>query len=182
MAMIKVVLFWTLVAASAAFSILPQQNPVQVFVHDTALLLVSIHFENPAWEYYHVKWVFLTKNHPILVYVVDNCRGAPGTQERTCHHSTELHEVYQQRASISQEASLVLKNVQPEDAGMYQITVQGLDVLGTAQVTLIVEESRQDVIPAVGKEGLSVTTIVRLVLAFLVLCVLGLIVGENVLA
>lgn len=83
--------------------------------------------------------------------MVDNCRGAPGTQERTCHHSTELHEVYQQRANISQEASLVLKNVQPEDAGMYQITVQGLDVLGAARVTLIVEESRQDAIPAVGK-------------------------------
>ncbi|XP_044837697.1 uncharacterized protein LOC123345107 isoform X1 [Mauremys mutica] len=173
-AMIGMLLLWAFTDASVALSIISLQNPVRVFSGQTAVLPISLQFQNPAWEFYHVKWDFITGNRPVLVYMVDHCTGAPGSRERTCQHSLEQAGFYQQRANVSFEsASLVLKGVQPEDAGTYQITVRSLDVSGTALVNLTVE----------GKfawKSLSPINTIRMVFACLVLCILALIVREYI--
>ncbi|KAG6923558.1 hypothetical protein G0U57_020175 [Chelydra serpentina] len=149
-AMIGMLLLWAFTDASAALSVISSQNPVRVFSGQTAVLPISIRFQNPAWEFYHVKWDFITGNRPVLVYMVDSCTGAPGSQEHTCQHSLEQAGFYQQRANVSFEnASLVLKAVQPEDAGTYQITVRSLDVSSTALVNLTVEGNRGEASPTV---------------------------------
>ncbi|XP_043383526.1 uncharacterized protein LOC119567475 isoform X1 [Chelonia mydas] len=148
--MIGMLLLWAFTDASAALSVISLQNPVRVFSGQTAVLPVSLQFQNPAWEFYHVKWDFITGKRPVLVYMVDSCTGAPGSRERTCQHSLEQTGLYQQRANISFEnASLVLKAVQPEDAGMYRVTVRSLDVSGTALVNLTVEGNRGEASPTV---------------------------------
>ncbi|CAM2101432.1 unnamed protein product [Caretta caretta] len=148
--MIGMLLLWAFTDASAALSVISLQNPVRVFSGQTAVLPVSLQFQNPAWEFYHVKWDFITGKRPVLVCMVDSCTGAPGSRERTCQHSLEQAGLYQQRANISFEnASLVLKAVQPEDAGMYRITVRSLDVSGTALVNLTVEGNRGEASPTV---------------------------------
>ncbi|KAM9119335.1 uncharacterized protein ACDP82_015776 isoform 5-T7 [Pangshura tecta] len=139
-AMIGMLLLWAFTDTSAALSVISLQNPVRVFSGQTAVLPISLQFQNPAWEFYHVKWDFITGNRPVLVYMVDHCTGAPGSWERTCQHSLEQAGFYQQRVNVSfKSASLVLKGVQPEDAGTYRITVRSLDVSGTALVNLTVE-------------------------------------------
>ncbi|KAM9119332.1 uncharacterized protein ACDP82_015776 isoform 2-T4 [Pangshura tecta] len=149
-AMIGMLLLWAFTDTSAALSVISLQNPVRVFSGQTAVLPISLQFQNPAWEFYHVKWDFITGNRPVLVYMVDHCTGAPGSWERTCQHSLEQAGFYQQRVNVSfKSASLVLKGVQPEDAGTYRITVRSLDVSGTALVNLTVEGNRGEASPTV---------------------------------
>ncbi|CAM4561555.1 unnamed protein product [Lepidochelys kempii] len=173
-AMIGMLLLWAFTDASATLSVISLQNPVRVFSGQTAVLPISLQFQNPAWEFYHVKWDFITGKRPVLVCMVDSCTGAPGSRERTCQHSLEQTGLYQQRANISFEnASLVLKAVQPEDAGMYRITVRSLDVSGTALVNLTVEGE-------VAWKSLSTINSLRMVFACLVLFILALAVGEYI--
>ncbi|TFJ96193.1 peptide chain release factor 1 [Platysternon megacephalum] len=185
-AMIGMLLLWVFTDASAALSVISLQNPVRVFSGQTAVLPISLRFQNPAWEFYHVKWDFITGNRPVLVYMVDNCSGAPGSRERTCQHSLEQAGFYQQRVNVSFEsASLVLKAVQPEDAGTYRIMVRSLDVSSTVLVNLTVEGNREEASSTVmeGKfawKSLSTINTVRMVFACLVLCILALTVGEYI--
>lgn len=51
----------------------------------------------------------------------------------------EVGDFYSSRANISYNTSLVLQDTQPDDAGVYQLTVQGLDVAHTTQITLILQ-------------------------------------------
>lgn len=51
----------------------------------------------------------------------------------------EVGNFYSSRANISYNTSLVLQDTQPDDAGVYQLTVQGLDVAHTTQITLILQ-------------------------------------------
>ncbi|XP_075770321.1 uncharacterized protein LOC106732829 isoform X3 [Pelodiscus sinensis] len=135
---------------TSALSVISSLNPVRVSPSQTAVLPISLRFHNSAWEFYHVKWQFVTGNRPILVYMADKCIAAPGSQERTCQHNLELAGFYQQRANISFEkenVSLVLRAVQPDDAGTYRVTVRSLDVSDTALVNLIVEGNRGEASP-----------------------------------
>ncbi|XP_075770330.1 uncharacterized protein LOC106732829 isoform X6 [Pelodiscus sinensis] len=161
---------------TSALSVISSLNPVRVSPSQTAVLPISLRFHNSAWEFYHVKWQFVTGNRPILVYMADKCIAAPGSQERTCQHNLELAGFYQQRANISFEkenVSLVLRAVQPDDAGTYRVTVRSLDVSDTALVNLIVEGN-------FARKSFRNINIIRLVFAFLVLCILALILGEHV--
>ncbi|XP_014435137.2 uncharacterized protein LOC106732829 isoform X2 [Pelodiscus sinensis] len=140
-AMTRNLLLWVLTDTTAALSVFTLQNPVWVYPGQVAVLPISLQFANSAWEFYHVKWEFVTGNRPILVYMVDSCTRLRESQERTCQHSMDLAELYHQRATLSfHNASLVLQGVQPKDAGVYRVTVRGLDVSAVATVNLTVME------------------------------------------
>ncbi|XP_050776871.1 uncharacterized protein LOC127033109 [Gopherus flavomarginatus] len=170
--------------ASSTLLLAILENPVHAIANQTAILPVSLQFSTPLGEFFHLKWDFLSGHRPVLAYVLTKCSGsAPEWGRRSCQRSVKVAEEYQQQANVSlQSGSLVIQRVQPADAGTYQITVRGLDVFVMAEVNLTVTGAAA---PAntgrVNRARFScVPNTIRLGLAILVLCVLGLIVGEAV--
>ncbi|KAG6923559.1 hypothetical protein G0U57_020176 [Chelydra serpentina] len=168
---------FSLSGALPALSIITPKNPARAITSQTALLPFSLQSLNSAWEFIYIKWEFITGtgNLPILVYILDNCTGtAHNWWETTCQLTKEVAKEYQQRADICQNATLVIRGVQAEDAGMYLVTVRTLDVWANATVNLMVTE-------VAGKfawKSLSPISTIRLFFACLVLCILALTVGE----
>ncbi|XP_077163755.1 uncharacterized protein LOC143822463 [Paroedura picta] len=128
---------WALLGASMPLSVVVPQNPVRIAPRQTALFRVSLQFQQPEWKYFHAKWKFLSKNAPILFYSVE-CKGGPA--DRTCEPSVEKEGRYRARVDIEEGGSLVLKDVEPEDAGKYGIHVSTLDESASAEVELVVME------------------------------------------
>ncbi|XP_065419226.1 uncharacterized protein LOC122172400 isoform X2 [Chrysemys picta bellii] len=162
--------------ALPALSIITPKNPVRAITNQTALLPFSLQSLNSAWEFIYIKWEFITGigNLPILVYMLDNCTGtAHNWWERTCQLTKEVAKEYQQQADICQNATLVIRGVQAEDAGMYLVTVRTLDVWANATVNLMVTEGK------FARKSLSTVNTIRMVFACLVLCILALVVGET---
>ncbi|XP_075382168.1 uncharacterized protein LOC142421379 isoform X2 [Mycteria americana] len=133
------VIFSAFMGAVATISIAPLQNPVWVSPGDKAVLPVSLRLLNPTWDFYHLKWSFLTGDRPVLLYTMERCNQTLATSGQQCQDRMEVGDVYEPRANISYNASLVLQDARPDDAGVYQLTVQGLDVARTVQVTLILQ-------------------------------------------
>ncbi|KAH1182903.1 hypothetical protein KIL84_004395 [Mauremys mutica] len=163
--------------ALPALSIITPKNPVRAITNQTVLLPFSFQSLNSAWEFIYIKWEFIRGigNHPILVYMLDNCTGtAHNWWERTCQLTKEVAKKYQQRADICQNATLVIRDVQAADAGMYLVTVRTLDVWANATVNLMVTEGK------FAWKSLSPINTIRMVFACLVLCILALIVREYI--
>ncbi|KAH1183265.1 uncharacterized protein LOC123346610 [Mauremys mutica] len=179
-----VFLFSAFLGASSTLLLAIPENPVHAITNQTAVLPVSLRFSTPPGEFFHLKWDFLSGHRPVLAYVLTKCSGgAPEWWQRSCQRSVKVAEEYQQQANVSlQSGSLVIQRVQPADAGTYQITVRGLDVFVTAEVNLTVTEAAAPTNSGRvnGARFSLVPNTVRLGLAGLVLCVLGLIVGEAV--
>ena len=125
--------------AVATIAVAPLQNPVWVSPGDKAVLPVSLQLLNPTWDFYHLKWSFLTGDRPVLVYTMERCNQTLAMSGQQCQHRMEVGDFYKPRANISYNASLVLQDARPDDAGVYQLTVQGLDETHTTQVTLILQ-------------------------------------------
>ncbi|XP_072704115.1 uncharacterized protein [Ciconia boyciana] len=70
---------------------------------------------------------------------MERCNQTLATSGQQCQRRMEVGDFYEPRANISYNASLVLQDARPDDAGVYQLTVQGLDVARTIQVTLILQ-------------------------------------------
>ncbi|CAM5105203.1 unnamed protein product [Natator depressus] len=176
--MTRILLLWALVGTTAALSVFALQNPVCVSPGQAAVLPISLQFANSAWEFYHVKWDFMTGNRPLLVYMVDSCASSLESQERTCQHSLERADFYHQRATLCfHNASLVLLGVQPEDAGTYRVTVRSLDVSADATVNLTVVEDFSGG-RAKGKGNCMMSSSTQLGVAFLAFCLLERLVRE----
>lgn len=129
----------SLAGASASLSVVILQNPVRIYPHRTAFLRVSLQFQQSEWTYFHAKWKFLTQDFPVLYYAVE-CAAGPSTANRTCRRTVEKEWLYEARADVEEDGSLVLRDVQPEDAGRYEIHVLALDVSARAEVELVVME------------------------------------------
>ncbi|XP_074990790.1 uncharacterized protein LOC142074179 isoform X1 [Calonectris borealis] len=138
-AMRGAVVFFIFVGAVATISVVPQQNPVWVSPGDKAILSVSLQLLNSTWDFYHLKWSFLTGDRIVLIYTMEKRNQTLTTSRQQCQHRMEVGDFYKQRASISCNASLVLQDIQPDDVGVYQLTMQRLDVEHTMQVTLILQ-------------------------------------------
>ncbi|KAL8179993.1 UNVERIFIED_CONTAM: hypothetical protein K2H54_002573 [Gekko kuhli] len=96
-------------------------------------------FQQPEWKYFHAKWKFLTKNSPILYYTLE-CDTGPSSVHRTCKSTVEKEGLYEARVDVEEDGSLVLRDVQPEDAGKYEIHVLAMDEFARAEVELVVTE------------------------------------------
>ncbi|KAG6920527.1 hypothetical protein G0U57_017340, partial [Chelydra serpentina] len=170
--------------ASSTLFIATPENPVHAITNQTAVLPVSLRFSTPPGEFFHLKWDFLSGDRPVLAYVMSKCKGStPEWWQRSCQRSVKVVKEYQQQANVSlQSGSLEIQRVQPTDAGTYRITVQGLDVHVMAEVNLTVTEAAAPTNSGRvnGARFSLVPNAVRLGLAGLVLCLLGLIVGEAV--
>ncbi|KAM9119345.1 uncharacterized protein ACDP82_015782 isoform 2-T2 [Pangshura tecta] len=174
-------LFSAFLGASSTLLLAIPENPVHAIANQTAVLPVSLRFSTPPGEFFHLKWDFLSGHRPVLAYVLTKCSGgALEWWQRSCQRSVRVAEEYQQQANVSlQSGSLVIQCVQPADAGTYRITVRGLDVFVTAEVNLTVTGAAPTNSGGMNGARFSlVPNTVRLGLAGLVLCVLGLIVGE----
>ncbi|CAM5098660.1 unnamed protein product [Natator depressus] len=177
-------LFSAFMGTSSTLLIATLENPVHAITNQTAVLPISLRFSTPPGEFFHLKWDFLSGDRPVLAYVLSRCKGsAPEGWQRSCQRSVKVAKEYQQQASVSlQSGSLVIQRVQPTDTGTYRITVQGLDVFVKAEVNLTVTEAAAPTNSGRvnGARGSLVPNAIHLGLAGLVLCVLGLIVGEAV--
>ncbi|XP_038227727.1 uncharacterized protein LOC119842952 isoform X2 [Dermochelys coriacea] len=177
-------LFSAFMGASSTLLIVTLENPVHAITNQTAVLPISLRFSTPPGKFFHFKWDFLSGDRPVLAYVLSKCNGsAPEEWQHSCQRSVKVAKEYQQQANVSlQSGSLVIQCVQPTDTGTYRITVQGLDVFVKAEVNLTVTEAAAPTNSGRvnGARCSLVLNAVRLGLAGLVLCVLGLIVGEAV--
>ncbi|XP_069630212.1 uncharacterized protein [Haliaeetus albicilla] len=133
------VIFLAFTGAVTTISIAPLQNPVWVSPGEKAILPVSLQLLNPTWDFYHIKWSFLTGDRPVLIYTMERCNQTLAASGQQCQQRMEVGDFYNSRANISYNTSLVLQDTRPDDAGVYQLTVQGLDVAHTMQVTLILQ-------------------------------------------
>ncbi|XP_061875662.1 uncharacterized protein LOC133629043 [Colius striatus] len=70
---------------------------------------------------------------------MERCNQSSGGSDQWCQRKVEVVDLYKPRASVSQGASLVLQDAHPDDAGVYQLMVQTLDMVHTTQVTLILQ-------------------------------------------
>ncbi|KAM6228706.1 uncharacterized protein M6G45_016232 [Spheniscus humboldti] len=70
---------------------------------------------------------------------MERCNRTLATSGQQCQHRMEVGDFYKPRANISYNASLVLQDTRPDDAGVYQLMVQGLDMAHTMEVTLILQ-------------------------------------------
>ncbi|XP_034613426.1 uncharacterized protein LOC117870401 [Trachemys scripta elegans] len=177
-------LFSAFMGTSSTLFIATPENPVHAITNQTAVLPVSLRFSTPPGDFFHLKWDFLSGNRPVLAYVMSKCKGsAHEWWQRSCQRSVKVAKEYQQQANVSlQSGSLVIQRVQPTDAGTYRITVRGLDVFVMAEVNLTVTEAAAPTNSGRvnGARFSLVPNAIRLGLAGLVLCLLGLIVGEAV--
>ncbi|XP_072844521.2 uncharacterized protein LOC140703999 [Pogona vitticeps] len=138
--MIGKVLLWALIGSCTSVTVITPQTRVWVYSGKTAVLPVLIQFQNPKWEYFHVRWEFLTQNCPVLFYVVNCSTPPPGSQKRTCDHQMEMEGRFSGRVNISRDVSLELRDANPEDAGIYEVTIYALDESGRGQVELVFME------------------------------------------
>ncbi|XP_049648798.1 uncharacterized protein LOC126034921 isoform X4 [Accipiter gentilis] len=138
-AMRGAVIFLAFMGAVTTISIAPLQNPVWVSPGEKAILPISLQLLNPTWDFYHIKWSFLTGDRPVLIYTMERCNQTLAASGQQCQQRMEVGDFYSSRANISYNTSLVLQDTQPDDAGVYQLTVQGLDVAHTTQITLILQ-------------------------------------------
>ncbi|XP_061475206.1 uncharacterized protein LOC133380952 isoform X2 [Rhineura floridana] len=157
-------------------------------------------------NYFQVRWRFVTGARLVLILKADNCIAENGTQQwkDSCVISIDETEVYSHRAKLSSEdASLVLRNVTAEDSGIYCITLLALDLMLSANINLTVTKGRsasayqaesstgRPVLASSASMGISfiksandrdytVSNIIQLSLAGLILCLLGLIIAEHI--
>ncbi|XP_053149370.1 uncharacterized protein LOC128343956 [Hemicordylus capensis] len=169
---------------SAAASISTPHNAVYATTNQTALLSFFFQPRIPNWEFISIKWEFISINEsvPILVYLLDSCVGYSQIWwERECNSDKEVAERYQQRADILKNGTLMIQHVGTQDSGKYQAIVRTYGKKDYATVNLIViEDSRSIAAPSLTLGRLETESIIRVILACLVLCCLGLVVGQHI--
>ncbi|XP_065420257.1 uncharacterized protein LOC135974915 [Chrysemys picta bellii] len=129
--------------ASSTLSVIPPGSPVHVIADQTAVLPISIQFHKQDWEFFHLKWEFVSGKCPILVLRVHQCTNAIGEWgKRGCEHSMEVTPSYQKRVDVSlQNPSLVIQEVKAKDAGRYRVTLRtNMVPKATAELSLTVTD------------------------------------------
>nr|XP_016847334.1 PREDICTED: uncharacterized protein LOC100565889 isoform X3 [Anolis carolinensis] len=177
--MIGKMLFWALIGTSTAKDISTEDSWVTAAVHQTALLPFSFHPSNAFWRFINIKWDFLTinKSTTILVYMVEDCSQESMSRpwwERECTIIKEVNDAYQQWADILRNGTLKIHPVQIRDAGIYQATILSSGARKhTATVNLTVTQGSGAL------RKFDTENMVRMVLACLIFCFLGLVVVEH---
>uniref|UniRef100_A0ACB8G026 Uncharacterized protein n=1 Tax=Sphaerodactylus townsendi TaxID=933632 RepID=A0ACB8G026_9SAUR len=149
---------------------------ISAAVHHTAWL--PIQPLDHAWTFLIIKWEFVTTNRsrPILVYFVDSCNGTIGEWwERECTIHKTVAVEYQQRVNILRNGTLVIHSVDFKDAGVYQATIWTSSGKVQAAVNLTVIPGQKGT-----SRSLHLENVARIILAGILLCFLGLLVGEHV--
>ncbi|KAJ7317278.1 hypothetical protein JRQ81_003440 [Phrynocephalus forsythii] len=146
-------------------------------IHQTALLPLSFQPPSSSWQFISIKWERMTPSGsvPILVSLMDRCNTSRTIHhwwERECLVHKEVADIYQKRADIFRNGTLVIQQVELKDAGIYHATILTTDNKHEAMINLTVTGGAE----ALWK--LSAANMIRMVLACLALCLLGLLVTE----
>ncbi|XP_015272824.1 PREDICTED: uncharacterized protein LOC107115597 [Gekko japonicus] len=138
-------------------------------------------------NYFQLRWHFVTGRWLVLKLKANNCTVETGTRHwrDSCGISIEATERYRQRATLSAEdASLVLQDVRTEDSGIYSVTVLALDMTSSANINLTVTKADPNIpvsFVKVADDGdYTVSNSIRLGVAGMIICLLGLIIAEHV--
>uniref|UniRef100_A0ABM5FIL6 Ig-like domain-containing protein n=1 Tax=Pogona vitticeps TaxID=103695 RepID=A0ABM5FIL6_9SAUR len=154
-------------------------SQVMAVVHQTALLPLSFQPPSSSWTFISIKWerMIASGSVPILVYLIDRCNTSGVTHqwwERECLRHKEVANGYQKRADIFRNGTLIIQQVERKDAGIYLATILTTGVEHETTVNLTVTGGAE----ALWK--LNTENTIRMVLACLTLCFLGLLVVEHV--
>ncbi|XP_032997817.1 uncharacterized protein LOC117042379 [Lacerta agilis] len=141
--MIGVAFFWAFSGMTSAVPISSAHSWVNATINQTVQLPFSLQPPSPSWEFLHITWDFIAgnRNVPVLAYIVDNCSGtALKWWGKECRTNKLVAEMYQQRADVLKNGTLVLHRVGLHDAGVYLATIKSTDLRLHATVNLTVTE------------------------------------------
>nr|XP_028573406.1 uncharacterized protein LOC114590948 [Podarcis muralis] len=176
--LISVAFFWAFSGMASAVPISSAHSWVNATINQTVQLPFSLQPPSPSWEFLHITWTFIAGNRNVLIlaYIVDNCSGtALKWWGKECNTNKLVDEMYQQRADVLKNGTLVLHRVGLHDAGMYRATIKSLDLRLHATVNLTVTEGAR----SLTQEKLSTENMVRMIWGGLLLCFLGLLVVDH---
>uniref|UniRef100_A0ABM5FII7 Uncharacterized protein isoform X2 n=1 Tax=Pogona vitticeps TaxID=103695 RepID=A0ABM5FII7_9SAUR len=188
-AMEKLWLSLMLAGSAAAFLLTAPKSSIAVPPGGTALLPASVNFSASVPEYFQVRWYFLTGPHIRLILIVkaDNCQAQNGSQywKDSCEISIWKTSGYEHRVELSSEdVSLVLWDTRAEDSGTYSVTFLALGVKSSANISLTVsnvgEDAPMSLVKVANETDYGMSSIIRLTLGGLILCLLALILGEHI--
>ncbi|XP_050820352.1 uncharacterized protein LOC127056491 [Gopherus flavomarginatus] len=116
------------------------QDSVNGTVGLSVLLSISYRLQGPFSSPLSIQWNFSNTPNPLTMYTVINCSvSAEGIPTR-CSGLNYTHEAYQGRTEFFPEnASLLLRNLQLSDRGVYSVTFKAPQQ--TRHITLTVSES-----------------------------------------
>ncbi|XP_032068310.1 uncharacterized protein LOC116505089 isoform X2 [Thamnophis elegans] len=173
-----------LVGPAAGLVLSTPSFPVSVSHGKTALLPVSLNFSSSVPAYFQIRWRFIPGQWLVLIVKADNCQADNGTHQwwDACEITVAEAERYRHRAEWSSEdTSLILRDARVEDSGIYNIKVLALGVRVSANINLtVINAAPVPLVKAEFGRDYTMTNIIRLSLAGLILCLLGFIIAENV--
>ncbi|XP_060094217.1 uncharacterized protein LOC132571442 [Heteronotia binoei] len=163
------------------------ESSIYISTGDTAFLPASLNFSLPMPNYFQLRWSFVTGGWLVLKLKANSCTGQTGTQHWRdfCEISIETKERYRQRAKLfAEDASLVLQDVRTEDSGIYRVTVLALDMTSSANINLTVIKTDPNIpasfVKAADDVDSMVSNCIRLGVAGMILCLLGLIITVHI--
>ncbi|XP_073166358.1 uncharacterized protein [Lepidochelys kempii] len=111
-------------------------GPVAALPGGPALLPAALRLPAPPPPVFQVRWRFQPTGRLVLLLAARGCGGA-APWRLSCRLALERGRGYEGRAGLGpREASLLLRDARPEDAGIYRVSLLGLDVLAVAEVNL----------------------------------------------
>ncbi|CAM4654993.1 unnamed protein product [Lepidochelys olivacea] len=111
-------------------------GPVAALPGGTALLPAALRLPAPPPPVFQVRWRFQPTGRLVLLLAARGCGGA-APWRLSCRLALERGRGYEGRAGLGpREASLLLRDARPEDAGIYRVSLLGLDVQAVAEVNL----------------------------------------------
>ncbi|XP_053903545.1 uncharacterized protein LOC128847843 [Malaclemys terrapin pileata] len=134
--MVGVFLLWVFVGRCSPLSLAVPAACVAVVPGGTALLPVALRLPAPPPPFFQVRWRFLPTGRLVLLLAAQDCGGAAPWRQ-SCRLDLEQGRGYEGRVGLGpHDASLLLRDARPEDAGTYRVSVLGLDVQASAEVNL----------------------------------------------
>ncbi|CAM4561675.1 unnamed protein product [Lepidochelys kempii] len=134
--MVGVFLLWVFVGGCSPLSLAVPAGPVAALPGGPALLPAALRLPAPPPPVFQVRWRFQPTGRLVLLLAARGCGGA-APWRLSCRLALERGRGYEGRAGLGpREASLLLRDARPEDAGIYRVSLLGLDVLAVAEVNL----------------------------------------------
>ncbi|CAM5099068.1 unnamed protein product [Natator depressus] len=145
--MVGVFLLWVFVGGCSPLWLAVPAGPVAALPGGTALLPAALRLPAPPPPSFQVRWRFQPTGRLVLLLAAQGCGGAAPWRQ-SCRLALERGRGYEGRAGLGpREASLLLRDARPEDAGPYRVSLLGLDVQAAAEVNLTLAPAPDPSIP-----------------------------------
>ncbi|TFJ96764.1 staphylococcal nuclease domain-containing protein 1 [Platysternon megacephalum] len=126
----------TVLGRCSPLSLVVPAARVAVVPGGTALLPAALRLPAPPPPFFQVRWRFLPTGRLVLLLAAQDCGGA-APWRLSCRLDLEQGRGYEGRVGLGpHDASLLLRDARPADAGTYRVSLLGLDVQASAEVNL----------------------------------------------